>query len=199
MRVAIIGGGDSRLDCPFDDPGIIIWAINNCYQGLPRVDAVLEIHPIFGEGAQWWRRGEKEFRGMAVEKYLQELNSLGVPVYLQKRIPIIRNSISYPLKEIIEKFQTKYFSSSVSLAIALALYQEAKEIQLYGINMAANEYQKQRPSCEYWIGRAEGMGVKVAISKTSSLLFGPIYGFDETTPSLMLARRDLALSQIKRG
>ena len=198
MRVAIIGGGDSRLDAPFEDRGIEIWGVNNCYRDLPRVDRWFEIHPVFTDGQRWYRRGLTEFRGISVDRYLQELDALNVPVYVQHPITLIRRSTAYPLQEILAAFHRKYFTSSVSYMIALALHLGAKEIYLYGINMATNEYHLQRPSAEYWIGRAEGLGVKVAIPETSSLLNDPLYGFGELAQSNMQYLKKWALSQIKK-
>ena len=43
-----------------------------------------------------------------------------------------------------------------------------------------SEWQNQRPSCEYFIGMAEGMGIKVTIPDEADLLKTRfIYGFEE--------------------
>ena len=48
--------------------------------------------------------------------------------------------------------------------IALAVYQGATEIHLYGIIMAkGKEYAHQKPSVEFWIGVAKGRGVKFRV------------------------------------
>jgi hypothetical protein len=62
--------------------------------------------------------------------------------------------------------------------IAIALFEGVHELSLYGVDMAktdptlnANgEYEHQRPSCEYMVGVATGMGVQVSIPEQSDLL-----------------------------
>lgn len=198
MRVCIVGGADSRLDAPFEDRSFEIWGINNCYRDLPRVDRMFEIHPIFTDGKIWYRRGLAEFRGVTVDQYLKELDDLNVPVYVQQPIPLIRKSIAFPLEYILREFNRRYFTCSVSYMMALAINLRVEEIGIYGVNMATNEYHQQRPGAEYWIGRAEGLGVKVSIPETSSLLHDPLYGFDEMTPSRLEYAKVQALGQIKQ-
>jgi hypothetical protein len=71
---------------------------------------------------------------------------------------------------------SRYFTNSISFMIAYAVYEglvcghQWDEIHVYGVDMAVgDEYIAQRPSCEYWIGIAEGMGVKVYIPDASDL------------------------------
>jgi hypothetical protein len=58
-----------------------------------------------------------------------------------------------------------------------ALGQTVGEVLLTGIDMSAySEYSYQRPCVEYWLGVADGMGIKVTIPKLSPVLKGPSYG-----------------------
>jgi hypothetical protein len=71
---------------------------------------------------------------------------------------------NYPLDAIVKKFGSDYFTSSIDYMIALALYEGAKDIHIWGVDMAIpNEYDHQKPGCEYWIGYARGKGAKVAV------------------------------------
>ena len=89
---------------------------------------------------------------------------------------------NYPLQAVIERFGTDYFNSTVDYAIALALHEGHKEINLYGINMISHsEYAYQKPGVDFWCGVAIGMGVKViahggltSIMKTRD---GLLYGY----------------------
>ena len=48
---------------------------------------------------------------------------------------------------------------------------EADEIGLWGVDMKAeDEYAYQRPNIEYWLGIAEGKGIKVHIPEASPIL-----------------------------
>lgn len=89
---------------------------------------------------------------------------------------------NYPLKEVIERFHTDYFGSTVDYAIALALYEGEKEIDLYGVNMAnPGEYAYQKPSADFWCGVAIGLGVKLRVHGIWSSLMktqdGLLYGY----------------------
>lgn len=71
---------------------------------------------------------------------------------------------SYPLQEVIKFFGTDYFNSTVDYAIALAVYEDFKKIDLYGMNMTAgSEYLHQKPGIEFWVGIAKGKGIEVNI------------------------------------
>ena len=86
---------------------------------------------------------------------------------------------NYPLDEIINKFNSFFFTNTVSYMIAYALYTGVKEIEIYGVDMVGyEEYVNQRSSVLYWTGRAEGLGVKVIhISGVDKPAF--LYGFQE--------------------
>jgi hypothetical protein len=44
-------------------------------------------------------------------------------------------------------------------------------MHLYGINLAiGDEYYYEKPNCEWWLGKLEGMGKKIFVPKPSSLL-----------------------------
>jgi hypothetical protein len=77
------------------------------------------------------------------------------------------------------------------------LLQGAKEIELYGVNQAgSHEYSEERGGVEYWIGVANGRGVKVTIyGKYSQLmkykgrygnniLYGYLQSYEEVMESI---------------
>lgn len=85
---------------------------------------------------------------------------------------------NYPLDKVVEKFGSRYFTSSIAYMLALAIMKKPKEINLWGIDMeAGTEYVHQRPCVLYWIGQAEARGITVT---TSSNLANPtfMYGYD---------------------
>ena len=106
---------------------------------------------------------------------------------------------NYPIKEVMEKFGSRYFTNSISYMIALAMYKGYSEINLYGVDMdMGTEYIYERPSVMYWIGFARGKGVKVTIaSGTDDPYF--LYGY-ETNSKLtkkMEERMDWSYDQAK--
>ena len=100
---------------------------------------------------------------------------------------------NYPGDEIINYFGTDFFTNTIDYMLALAIYEGATEINIYGVAMnAPEEYQYQRPGIHFWVGQAMGRGIKVRImDKNSNILradgcgttilrahTGLIYGYD---------------------
>ena len=119
---------------------------------------------------------------------VDRINKLKVPLIAPFRYEEIPLSRPFPLKECKEKWGIPYFSNTIAYMIAYALLQEAKEIDIYGVNQASSsEFFYERDSVSYWLGIANGLGVKVTINgKKSELLrnkarFGGdiLYGYNQ--------------------
>ena len=190
------------MDAPFDRSDCEIWAVNDCFVGLPRVDHIFEIHPFFQVDGTWYRRGKSEWRGWKVNDYLKALNDSGATsVFMQEINLLVKQSRAFPLVKILDLFPRKYFTSTIAYMLAYLISLDADEISLYGMNFAFNEeYYKQKPCIEYFIGIAEGRGITVNVSKDSALLSAnQLYGFDERQQSILEYRRDAITTQIKEG
>ena len=92
------------------------------------------------------------------------------------------NLDNYPIDEIKEFFKTDYFSNSIDYMIALAIYEGATSIDLYGVNMtAATEWAYQKPGVDYWCGQAMGRGIEVNVYGMVSIIMktcdGLLYGY----------------------
>lgn len=186
-RVAIVGCSDSKDLAPFDDQSWEFWGVNNLYLSLPakKFTRWFEIHEITKhENNLFKRRGNFDFRGQPVNQYLSQLaafsDELNIPIYMRQHWPEIPKSIPYPLQSILANFRP-YFTNTVSWMIALAIFEGFKEIGIWGVDMAVgSEYNHQRPSCEYFIGIAEGRGIKVTIPDEADLLKTRfLYAFQE--------------------
>lgn len=88
-----------------------------------------------------------------------------------------------------------YFTNSISWMIALAILELTEEktvsgrtqrvakpgarLGIVGVSMAAeSEYSVQKPSVEYWIGRAQGMGIDVWVPDDAHILHtATLYGY----------------------
>jgi hypothetical protein len=132
------------------------------------------------------RRFNPDFRAQKVNDYMDDLGKLDIPVYMQKPWPQIPNAITYPLDQVVKMFGD-YLTNTISYELALAIMEGFEEIHVYGVDMAVSsklvlhdEYSKQRPSCEYFLGIAQGRGIKIFIPDTSDLLKARfMYGYDE--------------------
>ena len=160
MKVVIIGLGRGWEDAPNEGE---CWGITTLILRRP-VNRVIDMHP-----------SSLNFQGRTETiKRAAELKALYV------------NCDNYPLREVIDCFGIDYFSCSLAYAIPHATWEGFTEIDIYGANMIdPDEYSHERPGVEYWIGRAQGAGVKVnvfgresAIMKTmDKKLYG--YGYPQ--------------------
>lgn len=82
----------------------------------------------------------------------------------------------------IDKMHTDYFTNSIAMMIAYAVYSKATQIDLYGcVLWGGSEYAYQKPNVEYWIGYARGKGIQVNLFGNTNLLKtedGNVYGYN---------------------
>ncbi len=167
MKITIVGKGRGWKDAPKEDE---IWGVNELCLWRD-VDLVFEIHDL--EWLSTVNKTEKE----NLLKITEYVNKNNTPIVLQEKHPDIPTSIAFPLDEM----HTDYFTNSISLMIAYAIYKGATQIDLYGcVLWRGSGYTFEKPNIEYWIGYARGLGVKVNIHGVSNLLKsnnGLVYGF----------------------
>src|SRR5512139_336816 len=182
LKVALIGTApSSRMLAPFTDPTWKIWGCSPGNQGiLPRCDAWFEIH-----GNLLWP--EHKHYG---EPYLNWLKSLTIPVYMQDN-SLVPNAHKFPKDELVKEFGQDFFTSSFAWMMAFAIYSGAKELSLYGIDMASrDEYILQRPGFYYFRQMARLRGCKVSAPNESDIMMPPgLYGYSDVKP---LGRKILA-------
>lgn len=181
-KVAIIGMGKSRSEAPYADNSWRFWGLNNLYQYIPKYakfDAWFEIHKFSMRNNRITRNDCEIWRGLAIEQYLMNLQSLDITVYMQEECQIISNATPYPKDRIISQFG-RYFTSTHAWMLALAISIGFDTIGLYGVDMTDPEHIDKRPCFEYLIGLAKGFGIEVVIAESSPLLkCDKLYGFEE--------------------
>ena len=199
-KVGIVGCATCKNETPMQDSSWEFWGVNNLFLSMPSGNGKgpqkwgkwFEIHPIDKDKeGHFVRRWDKNFRGQNMNQYMKQLAELPCPVIMQKHWEEVPNSVEYPIAEILSKFG-KYFTNTISYEIALAILLGAKEIGIWGVDMAVGtgqanvlnpaggEYSVQKPSCEWLVGYAMGMGIKVTIPDTSDLLKTRfLYAFEE--------------------
>lgn len=158
MKIAIIGLSRTTHDlAPWHDPEWELW-------GLPwdegywlHCSRLFEMHDLRLLKAADCRK----------EGYLDRLKSVDVPLYMQCAYQEIPNALGYPFGE-VSQITGNYWNSSIGYMLAMAISQRPDEIAMYGVDMKADdEYGYQRPNCEYLIGLARGLGIKVTIPDAS--------------------------------
>lgn len=210
-KVALIGKAPDSLGlAPYDKPDWEIWILNTLgfLKEVPRWDRQFELHDLELTKAP-------EYGGY--HKWLMEQTK---PVFLRDAPPAeCQGGIQYPLQSILAHFGSyagrTYLTNTVSLMMALAIFEHdhgmpVEQVGLYGINMAqhglgnghgsagwfTSEYARQRPSVEYWLGIAEGKGIKVFIPDQSDILKSScIYGYHTTDVAKKILARKAELQQ----
>jgi hypothetical protein len=170
--VSIIGSHPrTRDEFDFSRTDADIWVFNEAISNntFPRADAVFQMH----EEAIWRNPANRNDAG----HFAWLTTQTETPVYMQDSYPDVPMSNRYPLDDIVSTFQTKYFTSSVAYALALACLKRYKRIELYGVEMETNtEYQYQRDGVTLWLGVAHGLGIEV--DAHVSIFDQPLYGYE---------------------
>ena len=124
---------------------------------------------------------------------IQRINKMGVPLVAPFKYAEIPKSEAFPLEECEKQFGMAYFTNTIAYMIAYALLKGAKEIDIYGVNQASSsEYFYEKSGVEYWLGVANGRGVKISINGSKSELLsnkarfggGLLYGYNQTAQDI---------------
>lgn len=164
-KIAIVGYTMSQRQAPWDSPDWYVMGMNNMHTIVQntRWDGWIDLHD------------RRTIDGDPVHlAWLRELHTF--PVYMLHPSPEFPSSRPFPAGDLVARFGD-YFTNTVAWQVAWAITQvewaigDGAEIGVWGVDMAqGTEYAAQRPSCEYMIGVARGMGIDVTIPLTSDLL-----------------------------
>lgn len=174
-KIALCGShSESLLDAPWTDPSWEFWGHASARAWYSRpMDRYFDLHPK----ACWSRGGRKS------ASYPRWLKGNTVPIYMQDHYDEVPASIKYPKGRILLEYgdARRYFANHVAWMIALALSEGVTAIGMFGVNYGTEgEYMVQRGSAEYWLGRAEGKGVRIVLPEQCTLLREPalLYGYE---------------------
>lgn len=178
-RVAILGFMDSWRKAPWEDYDFEIWCMNHFeVYSIPRYDRWFDMHTWYnvvhrGAERELWKRRQ-------VRSHYQWLSKkCDVPIYMPKKYRSIKNSIAYPIEEMM-KIHGPIFTNTVDYEVALAIEEGFKEIHIYGVSFEwIDEIWTQRPSLAYFIGYAKGRGIDVYIPCNQNYLrVNQVYGYN---------------------
>jgi len=187
-EIIILAMGPTRGACPFDAE---VWGLNTGWkQALTmqeRLDKLFIVHKqVYSE------EGNPYFEWDKIRRY-------GCELVLLQDIPEARESKCkvklYPIEEIQRKFDTDYFTDTICYQIAYALHKYTRinkkgklqlrkplRLKFYGVDIQdVHEYWLEKGGVEYWLGRAQSLGVEYFISFGSTLLTTEthhLYGMD---------------------
>lgn len=160
-KIAIVGGGPTRVLAPYTDRAWEIWAFSSKKWKYPRVTRWFELHAMEDLRAQLSERkkGRRTF-----SEYMRYLKRLRCPVYMQAKSPAFPTSVAFPLQDVLGAFG-RCFTSTASYMVALAILEGAAVIGLWGISPTSRSYAYQRPTLEYLLSCAKKRGIKVRFPK----------------------------------
>jgi hypothetical protein len=199
-KICIVGFADSKRHAPWQDTSWSFWGVNDLYAHVPRVDVIFEIHHTMNMGNRRNPDHEKVLAGGGKRGTGFEIGAPLTPIFVQTARPEWPTSISFPRDKVMEELGSDYFTNSVSWMIALAILEltEIKKVNgrdqrvakpgtalsVCGVSMAADsEYVQQRPNVEYWVGRAESLGIEVYVPDDAHILkAATLYGYDTSSP-----------------
>lgn len=111
---------------------------------------------------------------------LDHLNDFDCPIYMQEAYPEVRQSVAYPLADIVATFG-RFQTSSVNYMIALALY-EGEDVALWGVGGDTEAYEFQTPEIAFFAGYARANGQRLIVHPDTALhrILNPCarYGYD---------------------
>lgn len=151
------------------------WTCNNGYK-LARVTDNLKITKNFLMHKQVYTTVELGKEAIFDFNDMQQASEqYGFQIVSWHDIKEFKNPEKFPFTDLCKFFKTTYFASSHCYMIAYALYKGFDRIRMFGMGFV-NEVSKhdddlwERCGTEYWIGRAEGMGIPVEVHLPSPLL-----------------------------
>lgn len=178
-KVAIVGFTASKSLAPWDDPTVEKWICNNLWCHVESNDwhRLYDLHE--DEEIVKDRAHDAFLRGTSQKRANGSAVTLGDrPAYVYETKPEWPTAVKFPKDDVTREF-TDYQTNSISLMIGHALLEGVTHLAIFGVDMATGgEYASQRPSCEWMLGIAKGMGVNVYVPLQSDLLksAGGIYG-----------------------
>ena len=205
-NIAIVGMGKSWFDynmakshgAEFDE----VWAINAVSDVIFH-DRVFMMDPAS-------RFLDSDDAGGQTDSMIRVLKNHTGPIYtceLDERCPGL---VEYPIDEILQEYGCHYFNNTVAYAIAFALYNKVKHIQLFGIDFGYknNLYfaEAGRACTEFWLSKCMSDGMKVEVAQSSYLLDAAVpaeeklYGYHRLKdPMLVMSDEDGNLKSMKRS
>lgn len=195
MKVAILGSAPSSVAlAPFSDPSFKIWACSpGTYGLLSRCDAFWELHR-WEPGVVGRADTQKPWFSPEYVQWMAMRDPQRCPVWMYDAVPEIPASRRLPVDDLLAKYGTYFFTSSIAWMLACAIEDILEErkttpstepdvIALYGVDMAASEeYGYQRAGCQHFLLLAADLGINIYVPPESDLLRPmPLYGICESS------------------
>jgi len=187
--VALYGFAPATREGVWQSSANQVWSIVWAYKyDLPRLDRIIEIHPVWMQAAS-----QKPEYQKPRDHYAWLKANTKIPVYMTEQRPEVPRCIRYPIEDVQailpSSRRKKVFSSSFDFLMGLALYEGFDRIECYGFEMGSEtEYRYQREGAAYWIGQCDARGIELVLPDNTALLRNKMYGYEGGS---MIYRQDL--------
>lgn len=158
-KVALVCAGTSGSQAPINDRTWEVWGLNSCDQytidanGLFRADRWFELHDL----------DERVCKRRRAPGFRRWLASLPCPVYQRPGRHDAARSVPFPLDDVIAGGRD-YFGCTMAYQVGLALREGFTTIGLFGAALnTGREALVERPTVEWWLGYAQGRGIRVIV------------------------------------
>lgn len=206
VNIAIIGYTSTRAEAPWDDPAWNRWICNNLHQFVPdKWERLYDLHAhgeivkdvaheaflrkcrkpvyVFEPQADW--PGSVAFPKDEVTgcfgRYFTNSISWMTAHAIMEIVTAADAWAEAQAKQMIEAQPGLGALLGVLQAAARSAFLGGSTIGIWGVDMAqGTEYAAQRPSCEYFLGHAAGIGIKIFVPPASDLLKNiALYGAED--------------------
>jgi hypothetical protein len=111
---------------------------------------------------------DKEF----YDTMMDSMSRAKIPIVTPALYDGCKNTVEYPLKQVVNKCKRLYFGETISYAVCFAMLCGVSEINIHGADYCGIR-PEQRACLEYWLGVAEKSGIIIRIDINSHLLCYP--------------------------
>ena len=190
---AIIGAGPGRVDAPWDDPSWCLWAINEINQ--PLYSRHFEMHPMTVQSnaeLAWLERCRVPCYVLDLAHARDHVISDERPGRAQnaphRSFNGVVNAVQYPLERVLAATGgRRYFTSTFAYQVALALADGFEAVGLWGVELyegSGRERTVELACLEYWLGLADGRGVKTVVAPPWLARRPYLYGYSYAEEAL---------------
>lgn len=195
-RVAIVGLGPTSANYVQDVDRVgdryklfdETWTFNS-YCNVIESDRLFHMDDVLVQERRA-KAGHTRVAGM-----LEAMKRYKGPIYTCFAEPEYPTAVDYPLAQVIERFNSLYFTTTPPYALAYAGYIGVEKVNIYGCDYTWEgqaSAEAGRACMEYWVGRMHGIGMVVNVHPHSTLMDArrsrrddlKLYGYDRVKVSL---------------
>lgn len=186
-KLALVGTHSGSRDlAPYEDGEFDIWVFNEAPQmeWCRRWSACFQLHK------EEVYTSRQNVNNAGHWDWLQQDHGAERVIWMQWEDPRVPNARRYPMEEIVATLPAAqpvdgevYLTSTVVMAVALALYLGYEYIEVYGVDLSSGtEYAYQQKGWLYWAGVARAMlGSNFVIKSGQQHFKARIYGYTGET------------------